>query len=230
MKVGIFSDIHGNIYSFREVFRRLLEEKLDSHIFCGDICGYYYSQNEVVEMLSSMENLTCIAGNHDSIFLKCLQDAQLLDDYSMKYGKSIQILARNLSEDTLQFLKSLPESYVDKKNSIATFHGSPWDKLNGYIYPTNSMRRFGDLPYKYIILGHTHYSMIKKVDDVYIINPGSCGQPRDSSRPSYAILDLTTGNVDIKRIDYDIDALIYDIESHNEKNRYLSDVLGRKTE
>lgn len=228
MKIGIFSDIHGNIYAFEKIFERLIEERLDKHIFCGDICGYYYSQNEVIKMLLSFKNLTCIAGNHDRIFLDCLQDSRLLKDYSAEYGGSLYNLIENISERSLRFLKDLPERYIDKRDKISVFHGSPWDHLNGYIYPTDSLEEFTDLPYRYIIMGHTHYPMVRRINNIWVINPGSCGQPRDCTRPSYAVLDLATGEVEIKRVSYDVKNLVNDIKRHGEKKRYLTDVLVKK--
>jgi diadenosine tetraphosphatase ApaH/serine/threonine PP2A family protein phosphatase len=38
-----------------------------------------------------------------------------------------------------------------------------------------------------------------------MLNPGSVGQPRDGNRASsYAVLDLDTGSVEFRRVEYDI--------------------------
>ena len=228
MKIGIFSDIHGNIYAFEKVYKKLIAEKCDQYIFCGDICGYYYAQNDIVEMLSGFKNLISVVGNHDRKFLECLSDEELLHDYSRKYGKSFIELKENISMDSLRFLESLPEKYIDESHSFAVFHGSPWNNLNEYIYPTDSIDKFSQLPYSYVILGHTHYPLDKSINDVQIINSGSCGQPRDCSDPSYAILDLVSSKVEIKRVTYSPRALIRDVKHHNEKNPYLIDVLQKR--
>ncbi len=44
---------------------------------------------------------------------------------------------------------------------------------------------------KIVLYGHTHISQILYEDGVYIVNPGSCSQPRDFKKPSYAIVDIT---------------------------------------
>ena len=109
--------------------------------------------------------------------------------------------------------------------NIAIYHGSPWDHLDGYIYPTDSISKFRDLPFKYVILGHTHYPMHRIIGDRHILNPGSCGQPRDLLDPSYLILDIEKDKSEIKRIFYDAKPLKDEIRGYGEKNHYLVEVL-----
>jgi diadenosine tetraphosphatase ApaH/serine/threonine PP2A family protein phosphatase len=54
---------------------------------------------------------------------------------------------------------------------------------------------------------------IKKIDEKLIFNPGSVGQPRDGdSRASYGILDTKTRQVEIKRVEYNIEKTVKKIE------------------
>lgn len=41
-----------------------------------------------------------------------------------------------------------------------------------------------------VCFGHTHASMIRKMDGVFLLNPGSVTFPRDGKPRSYAILDV----------------------------------------
>ena len=97
---------------------------------------------------------------------------------------------------------------------IAGFHASPWSFLEEYIYPDYPyFDRFESLPWDYVLLGHTHYPLIKKVGRVTIINPGSCGQPRQGNyRANAAILDSLTGNVKFLNLDYDIQKFLADAQ------------------
>ena len=227
MKIGIFSDIHGNIYAFEKIWDKLKKESCDKYIFLGDICGYYYYQNEIIEILREIKNLTAIMGNNDDIFLKILKDGDIEKEYTEKYGKSYSILKENITPDNLIFLKKLPRKYIMTKYKIAAFHGSPWNYLNEYIYPTSLLDRFRDLPYRFILLGHTHYPMYKRMGNIYIINPGSCGQPRDYNQPIYATLDVPSGKIKFIRVEYNKKPLINDIIRHSEKNKYLINILKR---
>ena len=44
------------------------------------------------------------------------------------------------------------------------------------------------------LYGHTHVSRILYEDGIYIVNPGSCSQPRDG-RASYAVIDIEKNGV-----------------------------------
>lgn len=44
------------------------------------------------------------------------------------------------------------------------------------------------------LYGHTHTANIVYEDGVYIVNPGSCSQPRDS-RASYAVIDIEKNGI-----------------------------------
>ena len=45
------------------------------------------------------------------------------------------------------------------------------------------------------LYGHTHVSKIVYEDGLYIVNPGSCSQPRDGSRPSYCVIDIMDSGI-----------------------------------
>jgi putative phosphoesterase len=229
MKAGIFSDIHGNICAFREVIKSLKTKNTELNIFCGDICGYYYHQNEIIDILTKIENLVCVLGNHDKIFLDMMDGIDSGEEYSAKYGKANKFLLKRITAKNLQFLRDLrEEEIVDiQGQELAIFHGSPWNHLDEYIYPTSPIERFEGLPYDFVLLGHTHHIMDRQAGSVKIINSGSCGQPRDINIPSYAILDLSSKKVIFERVDYDRKNLINEINERKEKNNYLIDVLIR---
>ena len=227
MKIGLFADIHGNLPAFELVFEQLREAALDRYIFCGDLCGYYYDQNAVVDMLERLDNLVAVMGNHDLEFLQSLTSGYNLTPYTERYGTSLQTLRERVTPKTLEFLRRLPDRFVDDELGLAAFHGSPWNPYHEYVYPTDSIDRFEGLPWRYVVLGHTHYAMERRTNGTLIINPGSCGQPRDSRAASYAILDVDRGEVTVHRVAYDPAPLLQEIERRHETNPYLARVLQR---
>lgn len=127
MRIAIFSDIHGNIYAFEKILESIREHQVDQLIFCGDICGYYYYQNEIINIFKNMNNLVCVMGNHDKLFLDILEDEHLEEAYTNRYGKSMELLKKNITKDNLNFLRNLnskKELWIDKY-SFGVFHGSP---------------------------------------------------------------------------------------------------------
>lgn len=229
MKIGIFGDIHGNRYAFEKIYAQLKKESCDMHLFLGDVCGYYYQQNEVINILREIPNLHAAAGNHDKMFLESLENNELMSLYSTNFSRSFELLKDNITLVNLEFLKNLQEGLLLESYGIAAYHGSPWKPLAEYIYPDSPLDRFEELPFETVFLGHTHYSMDRKGSAIRVINPGSAGQPRDGNWPSYAVYNVKTKKTVIKYVSYDITPLIRDIENmkENENKPFLIEVLQR---
>ena len=227
MKIGIFGDIHGNRYAFEKIYEQLKQESCDMHLFLGDVCGYYYYQNEIIDILREMPNLNAVAGNHEVTFLAALEDEQLLKSYSKNFGRSFELLKENITTANLEFIKSLPVEFLLPADNIAAYHGSPWKPLAEYIYPDSSLGRFDELSFATVFLGHTHYPMDRKSVAARIINPGSAGQPRNGGWPSYAVYNVETKKAEIKHVPYNVNPLIRDIENMKENKPYLIEVLLR---
>ena len=229
MKIGIISDIHGNIFSFKEIYRQLISEACDMHLFLGDVCGYYYHQIEVIDLLLTLPRLESIAGNHDRMFLRSMKNEELLREYTERFGLSFSNLKETVTPKHLKFIQDLPrEFHLETQNGIiAGFHGSPWNPIEEYVYPDSSLERFSNIPYDVVFLGHTHRPMDRTVGKTRIINPGSAGQPRDGGWPSYGIYHVETGQLEIKRVPYDVKALENEIIGRDDDNAYLVDVIYR---
>lgn len=229
MKIGIISDIHGNFHAFEKIYTELKKEACDLHLFLGDVCGYYFQQNDVIDMLRSLPNMEAIAGNHDLMFLKSLEDDQTMRYYTDRFGLSFQLLKETITPENLAFLKSLPREFHLSANgaAVAAFHGSPWSPTDEYIYPDAPMERFDSLEFRTVFLGHTHRPMDIMREDIRVVNPGSAGQPRDGGWPSYAVYDKIAERLEIKRVPFDVDACIDHIRSRDEHNHYLTDVFRR---
>lgn len=224
MTIIVFSDIHGNIYSLEKAIKLMQKYKSEHYIFLGDMAGYYYYQNECIELLNTLPNLVSIKGNHDDMFLKSLSDERLLEDLEGKYGKSYKILRNNISYKSLNYLKGMKD--FEKNELYEAYHASPNNYLSEYIYPDNKSLILDKDSAPYIFLGHTHYQMDKYINNVRVINPGSIGQPRDINKPSFCIIDTDSDKLEFVRYDYDKTKLLEDISLKND-NLYLASVLRR---
>ncbi len=198
MKVAVLADIHANLPALEKV----LEEIEGMPKFCcGDLVGYNPFPNEVIDLVKK-ENIVSILGNHDHAVLT--EDTSWFNRIA---ASAIEWTVKELTAENLEFLKTLAQSH---DNEFYMIHGSPKNPLEEYIPPEAPEYVFRDL-FNYtksdiIILGHTHVPFVKRIDEKLIFNPGSVGQPRDfDSRASYAILDTETKELEIKRVDYDIE-------------------------
>src|SRR5918992_4109929 len=188
MKIGIVSDIHAS----PRALRRTLEDmpSVDQVWCAGDVISDYRFCAETVDILQRAQ-VQCIQGNHETGFFGGRNP-----DYLRK-------CQREFAPELLDFLASAPSSleFEAAGGKVLMVHASPWEPYDEYIYPHSPLlARFGQLPYDFVIFGHTHVPMIHQVGGVTVINPGSCSQPRDQDRRgSYAVLDLEQRSVELRR-------------------------------
>jgi putative phosphoesterase len=232
MKIVFFSDIHGNKYSFEKFIDMVDNQRIDLLVFCGDIFGYYYYQNEIIDVLRCRQDILSILGNHDQLFLNLLEKKGNEEILVEKYGNSYKNIKDRISEDNIGFLKKLPEELILNFDSIkiGVFHGTPTSKLEGRFYPdTEILDSSLYEQYDYVILGHTHHKMIRKVGNTTIINPGSLGQQRDGKGCSFLVLDTFSNTFEFQIVTYDISKLVDDIKIYDSSNERLIKVLYRKS-
>ncbi len=78
-------------------------------------------------------------------------------------------------------------------------HSTPWEPRGVYVYPHSSLlARFGEADADFVLYGHTHHQLVRRVGRVLVINPGSAGEARDSGNGrqlSCAVLDSETEEV-----------------------------------
>ena len=88
-------------------------------------------------------------------------------------------------------------------------HAAPSDPLYRYLPPETSeeswRRELQDVHSDWLLYGHTHRPLLRRIGAVTILNPGSVGQPRDGAPfVSYAIWE--DGDVRFIRRAYDAEA------------------------
>lgn len=202
MKLGIISDVHSNLIALKKVLSELKDVGMIIH--AGDIVGYNPYPNEVVKIFRE-KNIFSILGNHDMAVIT--GDTSGFNPFA---AKAVYWTRNVLSDENLSFLKTLKKREKIKigKTNIAVIHGSPWDD-NEYVYENGLSKNFLDeVNAEILVYGHTHIPCFKKFDNGIIINPGSVGQPRDGNKKaSFAVFDVDSKSVEIKRTGYDIKAV-----------------------
>lgn len=206
MKIALLADAHANYIGLDAVLEDTVKRDIDQIIFAGDAVGYYPYVNEVCNVLREKADW-CVMGNHDAFVTGRLSLAE-----GKKRVYALDYTLEKISEENMNWLRNLPEflEFELAGKVFKIFHGSPWNHLEEYIYPNHGFfERFDDIKADFVILGHTHYPMVKHTGEKIIINPGSCGQPRDyNPLASYALLDTENRDVDVRRVSYDIETVI----------------------
>ena len=192
MKIAIISDIHAGIKALRRVLSDL--PSVDRILCAGDAISEYHFCPETVDLLQQAQ-VQCIQGNHEHV---------LFGGQNRAYLQKCQA---QYSPEMLDVLAQAPTSFELEADGarVLMVHASPWKPFEDYITPRSpQLPRFAQLPYDFVILGHTHVPMVEHAGTVTVINPGSCSQPRDQDpRGSYAILDMERREVEIYRLRVD---------------------------
>lgn len=190
MKLGLISDIHGNIEGLRLALNALGE--IDELICAGDAVYQFRFSNDVIGLLRD-RGARYILGNHERVLLGPWGDRVRARD--------------NVNPALVEYMASRPyhdESTIEGKKLVIV-HGSPFDPYDEYLYPNSpNLRKLASIDADYIVLGHTHYHMAERVGRALVINPGSAGEPRDHRNGfqlSCAVLDTSSGEVQFHHFD-----------------------------
>ncbi|MEK7699006.1 MAG: metallophosphoesterase family protein [Planctomycetota bacterium] len=210
MKILVISDIHGNIAALNAI-----QERADM-VFClGDLVNYGPYPGECITKIRGMTDKV-VRGNHDNAIGRNLgcgcseRYKELSND-----GKAFTVAA--LNNDEKSFLGNLPLT-LNLRAAGKRFlfsHASPGGDIHKYLRPdapdaefiTESKGVDADI----VFIGHTHLPMVREVNGITYINPGSVGQPRDGiPLASYAVWE--DGCIEIKRVSYDREATVLGLQ------------------
>jgi putative phosphoesterase len=184
VKIGVVSDVHCN---HRGLLRALdIIGDADELVCLGDSIFEYRFSNEVVRTLRDRGAHT-ILGNHEEGFLG-------------PHGARARA-AEWIDQSLLSWLAARPYRFELERGGkkLLLVHSTPWEPRGAYVYPHSSqLEQFAETDADFVLYGHTHCQLVRRVGNVLVINPGSAGDARDSGNGrqlSCAVLDTTTEEV-----------------------------------
>lgn len=231
MRYLLISDLHGNL----EALESVLEDakgQYDRIVCCGDLVGYGPDPNGVVDWARA--NLfAVIRGNHDRACCG-LEDLEWFNPIAQSASRWTMA---HLSPENLEWLRALPRGPV-VIDGFSLAHGSPLDEDEYIASSADAANVFDYLDHAITFIGHTHLQggflwadgrreaiarprrdehevrIRLSPDGIYLINPGSTGQPRDTDpRAAYALYDNESRDLVLRRVAYDHDAVRRKIEA-----------------
>ncbi len=224
-RIGLLSDIHGNLPALDAVLAALAKETIDRIVCCGDIVGYGPWPGEVLTRLRAADAL-CVQGNHDAATASRLP----LDYFTVAARTVIECTQTVLPPEQVAYLRDLPQTRAEHRFVVVhgSLRGPLWEYLRdafvagetfslldrpfGFFGHSHIQGGFVDLDGRVIALDHTPDPINLLPTGRYLINPGSVGQPRDGDpRAAYAIIDFTERKALFKRVPYDIQATMQGI-------------------
>lgn len=224
MKLALLSDVHANLEALKAVLAALWQEPVDIILHLGDLVGYNANPRECIELIME-HNVLCVMGNHDRAVL----DPSRAEDFNILAYQAVLWSEQQLSQAHRLFLQQLPLNRIIQDQFLAC-HGNPINP-DAYIslhfqgkQALNMLRR-DFAPATVCFFGHTHRRAVWYRDvrgkvaqlpiteeiipldreNLYLINPGSVGQPRNRIPwASFAIFDTTRFLLQYKLVPYDI--------------------------
>ncbi len=221
MKLGIFSDVHGNLEALEAVVRLLRDRGATGFICCGDIVGYGPDPNLCVEAVRCM-HCTCVAGNHDYGAVGKVR----VDRFNSPATQALLWTRTQLTESNRLYLEDLP--LTAEEGPLLVVHSSPsapdaWEYVLTVRDAAAEMEHYAGGA---CVVGHSHQPLaverlpgkpgrLVRPDDFalrpyakYFISAGSVGQPRDGDPRACCLLyDDDTQGMTYLRVPYDIRAV-----------------------
>lgn len=231
MKVAILSDIHGNHFALEAVLKIAKKEGVERLLVLGDIVGYYYHPDLVLDMLSKWD-YEIIKGNHE-VILKDLFDGKInSNELKKKYGHGHEQALKKLNSEQLDWLFDLPnqKTVVIDEVSFQMNHGSPWS-IDEYLYPDTSaelLEKCDSSEHDFVLIGHSHYSFSFQCKHSVLLNSGSVGQSREKGGLAYwSIIGTESKNFEIKNTSYDTAELLKEVHLFDSDFEYSTKILVR---
>ncbi|MBY0373081.1 MAG: metallophosphatase family protein [Bryobacteraceae bacterium] len=222
MRYLILSDIHANW----EALDAVLDDatgRYDSVLCLGDLVGYGADPNRVTEWVRANAKVT-IRGNHDRV----CTSAESLEAFNPIAAQAASWTQNSLTAQNRDWLRGLPRGPL-AVGEFDLVHGAPLDEDRYLVGLDDVLAEMDYLARRLTFFGHTHVQggfeikrrqvrRIPKIsgtseegvlefdsDALYLINPGSVGQPRDRDhRAAYALYDPEERWVTYRRVEYDV--------------------------
>lgn len=220
MRLGLISDIHGNLPALEQVLAELAREDVDEIICLGDVAV----GPQPVETLDRLQALDCttVMGNWDACMLGA--EPQLHGEIAEMLADVSTWSAAQISPPQQEYIRTFKDTHevrLDENLTLLAFHGSP-RSFDDYIYATTSddelETMFAGYDADVFAGGHTHFQMFRRLRECVVVNAGSVGQPfrrrqagmmRLSPWAEYCIVGCSEGKlaVELRRAPLDVDAL-----------------------
>lgn len=208
MKVGLISDIHGNLPALEAVLEELGQEGVNTLLCAGDVVGTIGWSNACTSLVRLTADHT-VFGNHDANIMPRFQGSNQV--LSMEYS----IVTDDLHPGNIEWLKGLPDKQEFMCGGVSTtlvhahphkqpHHGFP---AQNYLDPKHYTKAGSNMDHGIVVHGHTHTQHaldLTKFDGLkgMIVNPGSVGVPWHKPA-KYAILDPINKDADLRSVEYD---------------------------
>ena len=204
MKIGILSDIHGNLTALEAVLTDIFDLECEKILFLGDYVLAGPEPSDTLNFCMSLaqrDNIEMIQGNTDKMI------AEYNETIYKNTAKFAPVMANALkeevsllSENQTKFLRNLPENkeFTVDGVKILAVHGSP-RRNDENILPDTPLKSVEEMisgtDADLILCGHTHIPCGFQTNTKQtVVNAGSVGRPLNQNpMPCYVLLTTKPG-------------------------------------
>lgn len=161
MKLFVASDIHGSFTYCKKMIDKFNEDKYDYLVLLGDIL-YHGPRND----------------------LSLDYDPKKVSDLLNLYKDKILCVRGNCDAEVDQMMLDFS---IEEKNMLIVNNDKKIFLTHGHIYNENNLPPLRDIDY--LFCGHTHRKLLKEVDGVTVVNPGSVSLPKDGTNSYFVMAD-----------------------------------------
>jgi putative phosphoesterase len=218
MRVGLFSDVHGNGVGLDAVLSKLDHAHVDRLVCLGDLVE---GGPQPAYCLRRVHELGCavVLGNTDHWLVEYYREPGISERSDMG-----EWARERLGDDGLAALAALPDTLkleLGDGGRLLCVHGTPTSRIDK-VEPTATDEELAALLGDATVLaaGHTHEQWQRRVGERVILNPGRIfgpfgGRVLRSTRSDfdgtadYAVLTSEAGtlSVELRRVDYSLEEL-----------------------
>lgn len=224
MRIGVISDIHGNLPAIEAALDALQTEHEISGVVClGDVVGIEGWPSECIQRVRETCTVT-VLGNHDRGVLPqmTVQDALEQGVTELEYG----FVTDQLRTEDAEWLWTRPETaqvpdHASRTARAQLVHSHPdpdvrWTE-DDYVTPGMFVEMGAYTEGETLLLGHSHEQHGVNLDQFdgqsgLVVNPGSVGQPRDGVA-EYAVVDTVTQEYVLGSAEFSTDEVISRLRS-----------------
>lgn len=237
MKIGVVTDVHGNLEALEAVLHALDTEQVDMIWSLGDMIAMGPDSNAVMERLID-RGAHMISGNHDEAVVSLLAGHGHPESYAHTRPHH-EWVARHLDSRYVDVLESLPRTITSEMASQKAFgihYHIPSEKRQASIVdepfhdilePTleNMQRLYGEYDGDIILFGHHHPVHLFEDEKKRYVNPGALGVARDELARFAILSDGENGmQIDLRAVPYNKRTFLEKMERYEVPQR---DVMFR---
>jgi predicted phosphodiesterase len=231
MKIGLFSDVHGNLAALEAVLAALRQAGCQRLLCAGDVVGYGPEPSACIARVRETK-ARVVKGNHDD----WSSNSMMIPGAASAAAWSLYWTRSRITPEEREWLSKLP--LVDHYGPVDITHASCDAIYPAWPYVRDLVqleRHFAKQTQPMALAGHTHRpylglrlptgelsltpgegTMTWPAGSRVYLNPGAVGQPRDGNPlAAYAILEMNLRQIHFARVPYEIERTIAGMRAEN---------------